>query len=226
MHSILPSLTLHAVEGWHKYIHRNSLPTLEYFCWGFNLWFTQGKTGTVCQQSQSDVYSLLVISTHLSFFFLIQSFPLFATCPDSFLCFFLDLQCPEWWQCRLRCGLLRITLHHSHWWKSTNNAAPRRALNMITPFLDTMTVLPLCRPEAHRPATRYKNTPINSNVHLRVVCFTQLIRQCSVSLGTLYCYIYIYIFFFVTKVDLIFVLKLVHSLIINMRPSLKKKTFL
>lgn len=43
MHSILPSLTLHGVERWHKYIHRNCFPTLDYFCWGFNLWFTQGK---------------------------------------------------------------------------------------------------------------------------------------------------------------------------------------
>ncbi len=65
------------------------------------------------------------------------------------------LQCPEWWQCRLRCGWWKTTLHLCHWWKSTNSAVPRRASNMTTPFPDIMTVWLLCRPEAHRPATRY-----------------------------------------------------------------------
>lgn len=132
----------------------------------------------------------LVFCLIFIFFFLFKSFPFFAMCPDLFLCLSLDLQCPVWWQCRLRCDLLRITLHLSHWWKSTNNAAPRRALNTITPFLDTMTVLPLCRPEAHRPATRYKNTLINSNVHLQVcVLYTANKTVFSITGHTLLLYI-------------------------------------
>lgn len=75
--------------------------------------------------------------------------------PVLFLSLSPYLQYPEWWQCRLRCGWSKTTLHHCHWWKSTNNAAPRRASNMTTPFPDITIVWRLCRPEARRPATRY-----------------------------------------------------------------------
>lgn len=65
------------------------------------------------------------------------------------------LQCPEWWQCRLRCGWWRTTLRLCRWWRSTSSAAPRRASSTTTPSPDTTIAWPRCRPEARRPATRY-----------------------------------------------------------------------
>lgn len=69
----------------------------------------------------------------------------------------LFLQFLGWWQFHLRCGLLRTTLHLCHWWKFTNNAVPKRASSTTTLSHDIMTVWPLCRLEAHKPATRYKH---------------------------------------------------------------------
>lgn len=90
---------------------------------------------------------------------------LFLNIPNSSILFpplvSSPLQCPVWWQFRLRCGSLRTTLRLCHWWRSTSSAVPRRELSMTTPFRDITIVWPLFRPGARRPATRYRDCLVN-----------------------------------------------------------------
>lgn len=125
--------------------------------------------GKQCLLLCLNVYSLfspLILSSWLpSISFLTSAHSLSVPSPPASHSLLPPPQCPEWWQCRLRCVWWRTTLHLCHWWKSTNSAVPRRASSMTTPFPVIMTVWPLCRPEARRPATRYSSDHLCINEH-------------------------------------------------------------